>query len=230
MIDARQLPLQFDQRPALEAADFLVTPVNAAAVAWIDRWPDWPGPLLTVWGPEGAGKTHLAQVFLAKSGGRMLDPAALSEALSDASASWVLDAGEALAAKDEAGLFHLFNGLKAAGGHLLITARTPPARWPVGLPDLASRLKGSAAVEITAPDDALLAALIVKHFSDRQVRVDAEVVSYLVARMDRSFRAAADLAQAIDQAALAAKRRITVPLVREVLRGLESVEDSPGTR
>ncbi|MAO54371.1 MAG: DNA replication protein, partial [Rhodospirillaceae bacterium] len=108
-------------------------------------------------------------------------------------------------------------GLKSAGGHVLVTARTPPARWNIGLADLASRLKGSPVAEITAPDDALLAALLVKHFSDRQMKVDAEVVAYLVPRMDRTFRAAADLVAAIDAEALALKRGVTVPLARAVL-------------
>ena len=82
---------------------------------------------------------------------------------------------------------------------------------------MTSRLKGSPAVEITAPDDALLAALLVKHFSDRQLRVDAEVVAYMVPRMNRTFQAAADLVAAIDAEALARKRAVTVPLVRKVL-------------
>jgi chromosomal replication initiation ATPase DnaA len=211
----RQLPIPFEHRPALERDDYLVTPANAEAVAWIDRWPDWPGPLLAVWGPGGCGKSHLAQVFLARTGGRLL--AVPDAGVVTAGAAYVLEDLDRAPALDEEALFHLFNALKSAEGRILVTARTAPARWNVRLPDLASRLKGSPAVEITAPDDTLLAALLVKLFSDRQLRVDADVVAYLVARMDRTFQAAADLVAAIDAEALAQKRAVTVPLVRRVL-------------
>ncbi len=215
MTGPRQIPIPFEHRPALERDDYLVTPANAEAVAWIDRWPDWPGPLLAVWGPEGCGKSHLAQVFLARTGGRLLTmPDAAAVETGGAYVIEDLDRAETL---DEEAMFHLFNALKSAEGRILVTARTAPARWSIALADLASRLKGSPAVEITAPDDALLAALLVKHFSDRQLRVDAEVVAYMVPRMDRTFQAAADLVAAVDAEALARKRAVTVPLVRKVL-------------
>jgi chromosomal replication initiation ATPase DnaA len=211
----RQIPIPFEHRPALERDDYLVTPANAEAVAWIDRWPDWPGPLLAVWGPEGCGKSHLAQVFLARTGGRLLS---IPDAgVVTTGGAYVLEDLDRAPSLDEEALFHLFNALKSAEGRILVTARTAPARWPIGLADLASRLKGSPAVEITAPDDALLAALLVKHFADRQLRVDAEVVTYMVPRMDRTFQAAADLVAAVDAEALARKRAVTVPLVRKVL-------------
>lgn len=215
MTGPRQIPIPFEHRPALERDDYLVTPANAEAVAWIDRWPDWPGPLLAVWGPEGCGKSHLAQVFLARTGGRLLS---IPDAgVVTTGGAYVLEDLDRAPSLDEEALFHLFNALKSAEGRILVTARTAPARWPIGLADLASRLKGSPAVEITAPDDALLAALLVKHFADRQLRVDAEVVTYMVPRMDRTFQAAADLVAAVDAEALARKRAVTVPLVRKVL-------------
>ena len=168
-----------------------------------------------MWGPEGCGKSHLAQVFLARTDGRLLTaPDANTVAAGDA---YVIEDLDRAGSLDEEALFHLFNALKSAEGRILVTARTAPARWSIALADLASRLKGSPAVEITAPDDALLAALLVKHFSDRQLRVDADVVAYMVPRMDRTFQAAAALVAAVDAEALARKRPVTVPLVRKVL-------------
>jgi len=211
----RQIPIPFEHRPALERDDYLVTPANAEAVAWIDRWPDWPGPLLAVWGPEGCGKSHLAQVFLARTGGRLLT--APDAGAVETGSAYVIEDLDRTGSLDEEALFHLFNALKSAEGRILVTARTAPSRWSIVLADLASRLKGSPAVEITAPDDTLLAALLVKHFADRQLRVDAEVVAYMVPRMDRTFQAAAALVAAIDAEAMARKRPVTVPLVRTVL-------------
>lgn len=233
MTAPRQLAIPFEQRPALGGEDFLVTPANAEAVAWIDRWPSWAAPCLTVWGPEGCGKTHLARVFLARTGGALLDRADVAQAAAEAPGRvYVIEDMDAapLEGDDAAALFHLYNAAKEAGGHLLLTARRAPARWEVALADLRSRLNAAPAVEITAPDDDLLEALLMKQFADRQLRVEAEVIAYLAPRMDRTFRAARDIVAAIDAEALARRRNVTVPLAREVLARLGSAPDTPGTR
>ncbi|NQV46319.1 MAG: DNA replication protein [Rhodospirillaceae bacterium] len=224
-----QLVLEFDHRPALGGEDFLVAPCNDAAIAWIDRWPDWPSPVVVVAGPPGCGKSHLAQVFLGLSGGAVLDRAALMApplevAGRDASA-WVIDdmdnfVGDGNGKLEEA-LFHLYNSARESGRRLLVTAKTPPSRWPIKLADLASRLKASAVVEIGAPDDALIAAVLVKQFADRQLAVDDEVLAYVQPRMERSFDAVRQLVEAADRMALAEKKNITVPLLRRVLETLE---------
>jgi chromosomal replication initiation ATPase DnaA len=85
------------------------------------------------------------------------------------------------------------------------------------LPDLASRLRAGASVSIALPDDALLAAVLVKHFADRQVRVPPGVIGYLVARMERSFAAAASIAERLDRLALGERRRIGIALARQIL-------------
>lgn len=233
MTAPRQLAIPFEQRPALGGEDFLVTPANAEAVAWIDRWPAWPAPCLTVWGPEGCGKTHLARVFLARTGGAILDRAGLARAAAETPGKVhvVEDLDRAPLAGGEAeALFHLYNAAKEAGGFLLLTARQAPARWQVALADLRSRLLAAPAAEVTAPDDDLLAALLVKQFADRQLRVEAEVIAYLAPRMDRTFRAARDIVAAIDAEALAQRRNVTVPLARDVLSRMGSAPDIPETR
>ncbi|MFQ5984962.1 MAG: DNA replication protein [Alphaproteobacteria bacterium] len=220
MSEAAQLALDLGYRPALEADDFLVAPTNEEAVGWLDRWPDWPGPGLVVYGPAGCGKTHLAHVWRAKSGAcfveagavRAGDPAVL---LGSARGAVVEDVEEGV---DEPALLHLYNALVARGGHLLLTGRRPPARWTVHLPDLRSRLVALPAVAVLPPDDPLIAAVLLKQFADRQLRVDPEVLTFLVARMERSFEAARRVVDALDHAALAERRNITVPLARRVLK------------
>lgn len=218
MTGIAQLPLDLGHRPALGGADFLVAPSNAAAVAWLDRWPDWPGPALVLAGPAGSGKTHLAQVFATRSGAVRLGAADvtvtdLPDRLGAAQVA-VLDRAEAAEAE---AFLHLYNMLAERGGHLLVVARQPPARWDIALADLRSRLLAAPVASIAAPDDALLSAVLVKLFADRQIQVGAEVVPYLLARLERSFAAAQQVVAALDQAALAAHRRVTVPLVRAVL-------------
>lgn len=213
-----QYPLDLGHRPALGSADFLVAPCNEAAVAWLDRWPQWPAPALALYGPPGCGKTHLANVWRARSGATMIPPAALTTAsvptlLGEARAAVVDDARSA----DEEALLHLYNLLAERQGHLLVVAGEPPARWPIALPDLRSRLVAAPAVAVGAPDDALLGSVLVKLFADRQLSVSEELIAYLLPRLERTFDAARAIVAALDAASLAAHRRITVALAREIL-------------
>ena len=120
----------------------------------------------------------------------------------------------------EEALLHLYNLVLERGGHVLLTGRSAPARWPIGLPDLHSRLAAVQVVELGAPDDALIEAVLVKLFADRQLRVGGDVVRFLLPRMERSFAAARTLVAALDRAALESRRGITVPLARKVLNEL----------
>jgi chromosomal replication initiation ATPase DnaA len=208
MTRSEQLTLDLGHRPSLGREDFLVALCNQDAVTWVDRWPEWPGPALVIHGPAGCGKTHLAQVWRQRSG------AMESSVFEDADRR-----------DDDVALFHLFNRHAEKGRHLLLTARTPPARWPGRLPDLVSRLAASPTVAIGPPDDTLITQVLVKLFADRQLEIGAGVVPYLVTHMERSFAAARRLVAATDVAALAAKRPVTVPLVRGVLAELDSVPD-----
>ena len=215
-----QLPLDLPVRSAMNAAGFVVSDSNQDAVAWLDRWPDWPGAALAVYGPPGCGKTHLAHVWQARSAARFLDASAL-EQLPERE-NLILD-GIRL---PEEHLFHLINHVRAQRTSLLILDREPPARWAVRLPDLASRLAGIPAVAVQPPDDTLLAAVLAKHFSDRQVDVAPEVIAYLVKQIERSFIAAETAARRLDRAAMAKGAAISIRLAREILRGEQDGENS----
>ena len=213
-----QLPLELGHRASFSGEDFLVAPCNQAAVAWLDRWPAWPAPGLAVHGPAGCGKTHLAHVFQARAGARLLTPADLPRAaapqlLAGAKAA-ILDGGPPL---EERALLHLYNHLAESGGHLLIVAREAPARWSLQLPDLASRLSALPAVRIDPPDDRLMEALLIKLFADRQLAVAPEVVTYLGLRVERSFEALRRIVGLLDRESLARRRAVTLPLAREIV-------------
>jgi chromosomal replication initiation ATPase DnaA len=221
--DVVQLALDLGHRTALGREDFLVAASNEAAVLWVDRWPDWPAPALTIHGPAGCGKSHLAEVWRARCSA-LLFPATelvtegLDRRLGERNAVVVEDADRGV---DETALLHLYNMLSERRGHLLLTAREPPKRWTISLADLASRLRAAPAVAVATPDEALIAGVLVKLFADRQLRIGAELIVYLVARMERSFEAAARLVAALDAAALAARRPVTARLARSVLDALE---------
>ena len=214
-----QLTLDLGHRPAFGREDFWVAPGNQEAVDWIDRWPDWPGHAVALFGPAGCGKTHLAQVFALRSGAYVLNPADVTTAAAGSLAqnhkAIVLEDGETVAAPEA--LFHLFNAIREQQGYLLLTSREPPARWQVGLADLKSRLSAIPAMRIAAPDDAMIEAVLVKLFADRQLVVGPEVISYLLRHLDRSFAALRNLVARADALALAEKRAITVPLVKGLI-------------
>lgn len=213
----RQLAFDLPGRQAMTREDFFVAPSNALALQTVENWRDWPGRKLLIVGPEGAGKTHLVQVWAG-----MTDVVILSGETLDAADIASLS-GRAVAVEDadriggaEARLFHLHN-LVTASGALLLTARTPPRDWGLALPDLKSRMQATPIAHLEAPDDALLSAVLVKLFADRQVTVPANLIPYLISRMPRSIGAARALVAALDARALAAGRPITRALAGEIL-------------
>ena len=220
----RQLVLELGHRTARGREDFLVAPSNAAAVALIDAWPAWPSPSVALSGPQGSGKTHLAEVWREMSGAQRIDARDLATAdvpeLVAAHAVVVEDAAD-LSDAAERTLFHLLNLVKEEGASLLLTARQAPARLAIRLPDLASRLKALPHAELGPPDDALFAGVLVKLFDDRQIRVAEPLIAYLVARIERRIGVARDVVAALDRASLSGKRAITVPLAAQVLDELK---------
>ena len=217
-----QLPLDLGHRTALDGLDFHVAASNREAVAWLDRWPDWPAAALAIHGPTGSGKTHLAHVWAGRSGAILLTAAALAglDAHRTAAAGPVAidDLGETpLDTAGERQLLHLYNGLVAAGHSLLLLGRRPPARWPLRLADLRSRLAAIPSVPVAMPDDELFAAGVAKLFADRQLAVGDDVLRYLGTRIERSFESARDIVTRLDRAALAAGRPVTLQLVRQIL-------------
>ena len=217
-----QLAIDLPYRPALGGDNFLISDCNRAAFECIEHWPDWPGRRLVLHGPPGSGKSHLAHLWCAESGARYVAGAALTadepplETGQMPSGIAVDDAETA----PETALLHLYNMCAEGGIGLLIVTRQAPGSLAIALPDLASRLRAMAAVGIDAPDDALLAAVLVKHFADRQLRVVPAVIGYLVPRMERSFATAAVLAARLDELSLATGHKISLPLARQALADL----------
>lgn len=220
----RQFAFDFAHRPSLGGEDFFVAPSNAEAVTWTDSWPDWPAPALVIHGPPGCGKTHLADVWRARAGALAIavtdaGPFDPLRVLGDAAAAVIEDVDRWIAEGDaQRRLLHFYNLMAERRGHLMLTAREPPVRWPVTLADLRSRLAAAPAVAIAPPGEELIEALLVKLFADRQIRVGDDVLTFLLARMERSFDAARRLVAALDAAALDARRNVTVPLAGAVLR------------
>lgn len=218
----RQLAFDLPFRTALGRGDFFVSTTNAQALAALDAWHDWPGGKMVLVGPPASGKTHLAHVWANRVGASLHPAKSLAStdiaALATESAIVVEDC-ETLGASPAAqeALFHLHNMLAAKGTPLLMTAVSAPRDWGLTLPDLASRVQAAPVTRLAAPDDALLSAVLVKLFSDRQIAVTPALVAYLLPRMDRSFAAARHLVAELDAAALERGCGVTRALAATVL-------------
>ena len=223
---ARQFILPLPLPASSDRADFLEDASNAEALAWLDRPETWPGGRLAVFGPVGVGKSHIARATAAARGWRWLDGPALRGLVPPSPGGTVLDDADAVA--EDRALLHLMNLCAERGEALLLVGRDPPARWPVALPDLASRLRATTAIGIGRPGDALLGALLAKHFADRQLRVAPEIRAWLLTRLARDAGTLAEAAARLDRAALAARAPVTRSLARAVLAGWDGFGDTAG--
>lgn len=223
-VEPSQLVFDLPHRQAQGMEDFLLSRSNAVAVELVDRWPDWVHPAAVVCGPAGAGKTHLAHVWAARSGAGLL---AASD-LSDASVEVLAGHGRLVVedidrdAFDERVLFHLINLTREKGYSLLITSRVAPGELSIALPDLRSRLRALPLAAIAAPDEALLRAVLVKLFADRQLDVEPHVIGHLALHMEQSMQAANAVVAAADRLALARQRRVSRAVAAEALASLEA--------
>jgi chromosomal replication initiation ATPase DnaA len=215
----RQLALALDHAESYAREDFLSGPCNKGPLALIDSWPDWPARAIVLVGPEGSGKTHLATIWAAAAGARVVSAHSLGEAdLPAALATGALVVEDAAAIADQRALFHLINLAREEGVYLLFNARTMPSLWPVTLADVVSRLRALPVVTLYAPDDATLRGVIVKLAADRQLALDESVVGYLSTHIERSFAAARSAVIALDREALRQGRPPSRALAAEMFR------------
>ncbi len=222
-----QLPLDLGHRTAHGLDDFLIAPSNRQAVAWLDRWPDWPGPALALVGPGGSGKTHLANIFALRSCGKVvraedLDSVDFMDVVEGVATIVVEDGDRGI---DESALLHLYNWVSETGRQMLLTCRLAPARWQIRLADLGSRMSAVPVAALGPPEDALIGAVLIKTLNDRQLSVGQDVIRFVMPRIERSFDAVHAFVASVDERSMAERRNITVPLARSVLRELANAKE-----
>jgi len=223
-----QLAFDLPARASLRREDFFPSPANALALATLETDEAWPLRKMLLIGPAGAGKTHLAHVWAARSGAQIMAGGSLGQAdiAARSLSAVVVEDAEDVAGdpRTETALFHLHNRLAERRLPFLLTATRPPRDWGLALPDLLSRMQGTAVTRIEAPDDMLLSAVLLKLFADRQLTVAPALIPYLVARMDRSLAAARDLVARLDALALARGGPVTRQLAAELLGTFDATE------
>lgn len=216
----RQLAFTLPHAESLTRDNFLEGPANAQALGLVDSWPDWPNRVMMLAGPEGSGKSHLASIWASEAGARSV----AAHSLTPVTVPGELATGALVvedldpASFDERALFHLLNLAREDGAYILLTGRVQPSSFAVTLHDLRSRFRAVPVIALSAPDDQLFRALIVKFCADRQMSVDESIVSYLATRIERSFAAARRAVEQIDEEALRQRRPVTRALAAEVLK------------
>jgi chromosomal replication initiation ATPase DnaA len=185
--------------------------------------------MLTLVGPEGAGKSHLGTIWARASGAITIHGEAVSEqsveACARAHAILFEDADRATEA--ETLFFHVVNTALQNNVWLLITCRAAPDAWGLKTPDLLSRLRLAPVVGLAAPDIELTEAVLFKLFSDRQLQVDPHVITYIALRIERSLAAAREIVAALDGEALTQGRRVTRAMASDALREMASKSEAP---
>ena len=236
MSETQQLAFTLPHRPALDKEDFLISPCNEEAVKAIDLWPSWDFFALCIYGPEGCGKTHLANVFsnrvslltnypykLPKIQAKNLKLEDVHELFKQNTCLIVEDLSTDI---NQEAMFHLYNLYRNEGGNILFTSHEAPARLHFTLKDLQSRLNIVPSIEIKAPDDNLLSGLLIKLFMDRQINVSPEIISFILNNMQRSFSYARKIVEETDMLSLRLKRAVSIPLIKEAMKNL--ADDSQG--
>jgi DnaA regulatory inactivator Hda len=219
--DRFQLPLPFQHQPRFDARDFIPAWSNREALAWLET--EWPDRRLALFGPEGCGKSHLLHIWARRTGAAVLSGPALTDLdCLPPNGALVLDDGDTV--RDETLLFHLLNTARDRELRLLLSGRAAPSRWPVRLPDLTSRLRAIAAVEVRQPDDELLAALLMRLIAERQLSVTQTVQDWLLLRLPRSPAALCEVVARLDRESLVSGTAITRPLAARILKDFPIVD------
>jgi chromosomal replication initiation ATPase DnaA len=223
----KQLTFDLPLDPRFGREDFLVSPSNERAYGLVERWPDWPDTVLLLEGPKGSGKSHLASIWATEAHGWTVDAFEVTmdrvPHLISNGALVIEDLDEGGA--DEPALFHLLNLARERGASVVLTTSVPIPELQIRTPDLKSRLRLAPSVSLDPPDDALLRAVLVKLFVDRQLVVDTTVVDFVALRIERSLAAAAEVVAALDREALSRGRRITRPMAAELLGRAAGTEE-----
>jgi chromosomal replication initiation ATPase DnaA len=223
----KQLAFDLPLHPSYGREDFLVSPSNEHAYASIESWPDWPHNVLLLIGPRGSGKSHLAAIWASAAHAWTVD---VSDVTGDKVPHLVSNGALAIedvdrGLRDEAALFHLLNLARERRAFLLLTCEAPPDRWGIATPDLLSRLRLAPSVALDAPDDALLKAVLVKLFVDRQLVVDTSVVDYIALRIERSLARASEVVALLDKEALSRGRRVSRAIAAEILGAAQETDE-----
>ena len=218
MSDLNQLLLELDYKTNFNEHDFYLSKSNSYAFNFINRWPDWEKKILNISGEKFSGKSHLANIFKLKSKAFLVKGNKIDDSIFKCLKlyeSIIIDDFEEC--NEEELLYSIFNLIDQDNKYLLINSLKPINKIKFKLPDLASRSKNCLYAEIENPDDELLFAIILKNFSDRQIKIEKKIINFIISRIDRSYRKIDEFIYKVDELSLKKKKPINLKTIKEIL-------------
>ena len=218
MSELNQLLLEFDYKNNFNEHDFYLSKSNSNAFNLINKWPSWEKKILNISGEKFSGKTHLANIFKLKSKAFLINGDSINNSIFK-----ILKLHECIIIDDfekckkEQILYSIFNLIDQDNKYLLINSIKPINMMVFNLPDLASRSKNCLYAEIENPDDELLFAIILKNFSDRQIKIEKKIIDFIINRIDRSYSKIDEFIYKIDELSLKKKKPINFKTIKEIL-------------
>ena len=218
MSELNQLLLDFDYKTNFNEHDFYLSKSNSKAFNLINRWPDWDKKILNISGEKFSGKSHLANIFKLKSKAFLIKGNEIDNSIFKSiklHESIIIDDFEECS--EEEILYSIFNLIDQDSKYLLINSLKPINEIKYRLPDLTSRSKNCLYAVIENPDDELLFAIILKNFSDRQIKIEKKITNFIISRIDRSYRKIDEFIYKIDELSLKKKKPINLKTIKEIL-------------
>ncbi len=218
MSELNQLLLELDYKTNFNENDFYLSKSNSNAFNLINRWPDWEKKILNISGEKFSGKSHLANIFKLKSKAFLIKGNKIDNSIFKSLKlyeSIIIDDFEEC--NEEEILYSIFNLIDQDSKYLLINSLKPINKIKYKLPDLASRSKNCLYAEIENPDDELLFAIILKNFSDRQIKIEKKIINFIISRVDRSYRKIDEFIYKVDELSLKKKKPINLKTIKEIL-------------
>ncbi len=188
------------------------------------------GTYLYLWGSEDTGKTHLITAAAKRADEKGLATAFIPLSQAQELSPEMLDHIEQMdlvclddvhyIAGDrvwEEALFHLFNRVREQGANLIITSDCGPSSLPIHLPDLVSRLASGTSYRLEPLDDSNKKELLIDKARERGMELMPETAGYILKNHSRNISALLELLDRLDQASLAAQRKLTIPFIRDLI-------------
>ena len=218
MKNLNQLLLNFNYKQNFNYSDFYVSKSNYYAFQLIEKWPKWEKNILNIYGEKFSGKTHLSNIFLSKNNGIKVDENNINNEIFKKLKLYeniIIDNYTNIT--DENLMYSIFNLVDQDNKYLIINSKKPINEIIFKLDDLRSRSKNCLFAKIDQPDDDLMFAIILKSFSDRQIKVDKKLIDFIIKRIDRSYGKIADFIYKVDELSLKKKKAIDLRIIKEIL-------------
>tara|TARA_B100000700_G_scaffold329080_1_gene449208 strand:- start:1010 stop:1669 length:660 start_codon:yes stop_codon:yes gene_type:complete len=214
-----QLILNFPSKNLYLKEDYYVSSSNKDAYNFINSWPKWPKRIVNVFGPDGSGKTHTVSLLKNKTSLIKISKKEINDEI-----FYKLKTKEALIIEDfdekisESIFFSLWNKILQDNKYLLITSIEPVINYKFKLEDLNSRINSCIRVGIKLPSDNLIAVILSKNFSDKQINVKKNHIDYILKRIDRSYEKISKFISILDKYSLKKGSPVSLKLIKEVLK------------